>query len=177
MYRNAGIAALACLGEFLPMRKYQRLTTLSCPIHGCPTNQPSHLLTAAVSLASAQYYGSPGAGYGGYGGGASGGSGDSSGSSTDFGGFSRGGFGFGPGFDVTTATRYRTIHGILACLAFAVLFPIGAIFMRLVPGRFAIWIHAATQVVAYIVFIAGAALGFWMIQQVQIPFAGGSLVS
>lgn len=69
------------------------------------------------------------------------------------------------------------IHGILAALAFVVLFPLGSIFMRIIPGRFAIWIHALTQLCAYIIYIAAAALGFWMLQEVQIPRLNGGLVS
>ena len=79
-------------------------------------------------------------------------------------------------FDVATATRYRTIHGILAAMAFAVLFPIGAMAMRTVPGRSALWLHAIIQVVAYIFFITAAGLGIWLVREVRIPPAGGSLV-
>lgn len=78
---------------------------------------------------------------------------------------------------MATATRYRVIHGILAALAFVILFPMGSILMRIIPGRFAIWIHGLAQLVAYIIYIAAAALGFWMIQEVQIPRSNGSLVS
>ncbi len=76
-----------------------------------------------------------------------------------------------------TATRYRTIHGILAALAFVVLFPVGSIFMRLIPGRAAVWFHALTQMIAFILFIAAVALGIQLIRIVQIPFGGGNLVS
>lgn len=31
--------------------------------------------------------------------------------------------------------------------------------MRLIPGRFAIWIHAGLQLTGYVLFIIGAALG------------------
>ena len=61
-------------------------------------------------------------------------------------------------------------------MAFVVLFPMGAAAMRLVPGRFAIWVHGITQVVAYIFFIASVGLGIWLVREVRIPAAGGSLV-
>lgn len=142
-------------------------------------------IAASSTLAAAQWHGHPGFGPGGSdsGGGGGGGSGSfsgfgsgSGGQDSGFGpqGFSGGG---GPGFDIDTATRYRTIHGILAALAVVVLFPLGSIFMRIIPGRFAIWVHAVTQVIGYVVYIAAAALGFWMVQEVRIPFASGNLVS
>lgn len=144
-----------------------------------------------ATLAQAQYHGHPGFGSGsgppggdGSGSGAPGGDGSGSpfgpgadGQGGGFGGQGAGAFGFGPGFDVGTATRYRVIHGILAAVAFVILLPMGSILMRIIPGRFAIWIHGLTQLVAYIIYIAAAALGFWMIQEVQIPRSGGSLVS
>ena len=49
--------------------------------------------------------------------------------------------------------------------------------MRLVPGRFAIWIHALTQFLGYAVYIAAAGLGFYLVHEVRIPPDGGSLVS
>lgn len=87
-----------------------------------------------------------------------------------------GSFRGGVGFDVNTATHYRTIHGILAAVAFAILFPVGAIAMRLVPGRAALWVHAITQLVGYIIFVTAAGLGIWLVREVRIPAAGGSLV-
>lgn len=92
-------------------------------------------------------------------------------------GSSNGGFRGGVGFDINTATHYRTIHGILAALAFVVLFPVGAIAMRIIPGRFALWLHGITQVIAYILFIAAVGLGIWLVKEVRIPVAGGSLLS
>lgn len=80
------------------------------------------------------------------------------------------------GTSLTNAIHYRTIHGILAVVAIVVLMPVGAVLMRIIPGRFAIWIHAVTQVLAYLLFVAGAALGIYLVQKVQIPFEGGSLV-
>jgi hypothetical protein len=64
----------------------------------------------------------------------------------------------------------------MAAMAFVILFPIGAMAMRVVPGRSALWLHAITQVMAYILFIAAAGLGIWLVREVRIPAAGGSLV-
>ncbi|KAH8903658.1 hypothetical protein BR93DRAFT_947285 [Coniochaeta sp. PMI_546] len=103
-------------------------------------------------------------------------SGSGSGNNGGF-GFPDGGFRGGVNFDVNTATRYRTIHGILAAMAFVILFPVGAMAMRLIPGRSALWLHGITQVVAYISFIVAVGLGIWLVQEVRIPVAGGSLLN
>ncbi|EPE05928.1 integral membrane protein [Ophiostoma piceae UAMH 11346] len=58
-----------------------------------------------------------------------------------------------------------------------VLFPVGSILMRIVPGRFAVWAHALFQLMAYILYIAGAALGIYLVKTVNIPFAGGNLLT
>ncbi|KAI1864250.1 hypothetical protein JX265_008621 [Neoarthrinium moseri] len=78
-------------------------------------------------------------------------------------------------FDTRSAMFYRNVHGILAALAFAVLFPIGAILMRVIPGRFAWIIHALTQAVAYIIYIVAAALGIYIVRMVRLPPSGSSL--
>jgi hypothetical protein len=77
-------------------------------------------------------------------------------------------FGAGLGFDVDRATYIRNIHGILAAVAFVGIFPSGAILMRVVPGRFTIWIHAVLQLLGYATFIAAAGLGIYMVKLVNI---------
>ncbi len=84
---------------------------------------------------------------------------------------------FGVPFDINTAMYFRNIHGILCSLAMVILFPLGSILMRIVPGRFAIWAHAGFQMIAICIYIAGAALGIYVVTIVQIPFGGGNLVS
>ena len=81
------------------------------------------------------------------------------------------------GSSLQRAIHYRTIHGILASVAMVVLFPVGSSLMRLVPGRFAIWAHALLQLTAYALYIAGAALGIYLVKTVRIPFAGGNLLT
>lgn len=129
--------------------------------------------TASLGLASAfgPWGGSGGPGYGGFGGQ---GSSDPD-TSSGFPGISGGSSSF-LGFDISEATHYRTIHGILAAVAFVALFPLGSILMRVVPGRFAIWAHAITQIIAYSVFVAAAGLGFYLVHLVRIPFGNGNLV-
>ncbi|KAF2995751.1 hypothetical protein E8E14_003201 [Neopestalotiopsis sp. 37M] len=98
------------------------------------------------------------------------------GSGNDDDGFGSG-FGSGIGIDYAAATRYRTAHGALAALAFVGLFPIGAIVMRLVPGRLTWLVHGIFQLVAYAVFISAAALGIYLVRMVRIPPDGRSLLS
>ena len=63
-----------------------------------------------------------------------------------------------------------TAHGVLASLAFLVLFPSGAIFIR-IPflAKFGgIWMHAAIQIFAYCTFIAAAGLGIYLATQEEL---------
>ncbi|KAH9999727.1 hypothetical protein F4779DRAFT_154251 [Xylariaceae sp. FL0662B] len=82
-----------------------------------------------------------------------------------------------PGFDVREASRLRTIHGILAAVAFAVLFPVGSVFMRTVPGPLAWLVHAATQITAYLLYVAAAGLGLYLVSVVRMPPGGTSLLN
>lgn len=72
------------------------------------------------------------------------------------------GFGQDSALTGTRATEMLMAHGILACLAFAVLFPIGGIIIRILSFPGLIWLHAAMQVVAYIMFIAAFGLGVYI---------------
>ncbi|KAH8195547.1 hypothetical protein TruAng_010284 [Truncatella angustata] len=127
---------------------------------------------SAVDIASAQGrwgddYDGDGPNYGEYSGFYGGGSDD---------GFGRQ-FGDGADIDPATAASYRLIHGTLAALAFVGIFPVGAILMRVVPGRFVYLVHGITQLVAYVVYICGAALGIYLVRMVRIPPNGRSLLS
>jgi hypothetical protein len=61
--------------------------------------------------------------------------------------------------------RMIVAHGILAALAFVVLFPAGAISIRLCNFPGIIWLHAAFQVFAYIVYLAAFGLGVYIANQ------------
>ena len=104
------------------------------------------------------------------------GNGNGNGNGNGFGGSSSSSS-FGPGFDVESATHLRTIHGILAAVAFVGLFPVGAVLVRVVPGRFTWIIHALTQALAYVMFVGAAVLGLYLVSMVKIPPNGASLVS
>ncbi|CAN8097938.1 unnamed protein product [Discula destructiva] len=87
------------------------------------------------------------------------------------------GFGFGPGSGGAAVglgagfsrSGQVAAHGILASLAFVVLFPLGAIAMATLTGRRAVWVHALVQMVGWVLFVAAAALGFVIVQEARIP--------
>jgi hypothetical protein len=57
-------------------------------------------------------------------------------------------------------------HAVTASLAWAFLFPIGAIFLRLnINHPIMLKLHILTQLLAYILYLAGAALGIWLALQ------------
>lgn len=110
--------------------------------------------------------GTSGSGYSGYGG-----------SSSDGDGGSSFGFeGFGAGFDYDTAMRRRSAHGIIATIAFVILFPLGAILLRIIPGHWSVRIHYFVQIIAWLLYIAGFALGVVLLRMLPSG-AGQSLVS
>lgn len=53
-------------------------------------------------------------------------------------------------------------HGVLGCLAFAFFFPVGAIILRLIPGRLAVWLHAAWQVFGWLAALTTLGMGVWL---------------
>lgn len=69
------------------------------------------------------------------------------------------------------------IHGILATVAFAFVFPLGSILMRIVPGRLALWAHALTQLLGYALFLSAAAIGFYLVSMFRSPFNEGTLLT
>ncbi|KAI0125445.1 hypothetical protein BJ170DRAFT_631185 [Xylariales sp. AK1849] len=77
-------------------------------------------------------------------------------------------FSDGADFDVRSAMNIRNIHGVVAAVAFVGLFPLGAILMRVVPGRFAWILHALTQALGYVIYIAAAGLGIYMVQMLEM---------
>ncbi|KAH9861239.1 hypothetical protein IAQ61_010976 [Plenodomus lingam] len=59
-------------------------------------------------------------------------------------------------------------HGVLASLAFVILFPAGAIAIRLASFPGVIWLHAAFQALAYLVYIAGVGLGVYLATEMDL---------
>lgn len=61
--------------------------------------------------------------------------------------------------------RIILAHGVLACLAFVGLFPIGGILIRIGNMTNLVWIHAALQIVAYIIYIIAFGMGAYLMSQ------------
>ncbi|KAF3006807.1 hypothetical protein E8E13_010450 [Curvularia kusanoi] len=59
-------------------------------------------------------------------------------------------------------------HGVLASLAFVILFPAGAIAIRLASFPGVVWLHAAFQVFAYLVYIAAFGLGVYIASEMEM---------
>ena len=72
------------------------------------------------------------------------------------------------------AANARIAHAALASSAFVFLFPMGAIAMRVLPGRLALIIHGIFQLFAYIIFTAAVGLGIWI--AVTVRFSGFDFV-
>ncbi|KAF6797076.1 integral membrane protein, partial [Colletotrichum sojae] len=118
-------------------------------------------LVALASIAMAQQFpGFPGNGNGN-------GNGNGFGNGNGNNGFG-GSFGNFVGFNIQEAMHIRRIHGVLATIAFVIVFPIGSIAMRLVPGRFGWIVHALIQMAGFVLYIAGAALGIQLTQMVRL---------
>jgi hypothetical protein len=63
------------------------------------------------------------------------------------------------------APNYNVIteaHGILACIAWVIFFPLGAIVLRLLNNPKAWLVHACIMVFAYSMFVTSAGMGIWM---------------
>jgi hypothetical protein len=77
-------------------------------------------------------------------------------------------FGAGPGFDIRRARAIRAAHGIICALVFIFGFPIGSILLRILPGgRWAVWTHAIIQIVSFLGYCLGAAMGIYLARMVR----------
>ncbi|KAK3954280.1 hypothetical protein QBC32DRAFT_208105 [Pseudoneurospora amorphoporcata] len=70
-------------------------------------------------------------------------------------------------FSVWTPSEryYLHVHGIIAALAFVILFPLGSMLIRLLPGRMALFAHAFWQLLTLLVYLAAIGLGIHIIKQ------------
>ncbi len=64
--------------------------------------------------------------------------------------------------------RILIAHGVLASLAFVILFPAGAISIRLLSFPGLVWFHAAVQVLAFVTFIAAFGLGAYLANELAL---------
>lgn len=61
--------------------------------------------------------------------------------------------------DLHLMPTYLKAHGIMMGLAFVIFFPVGAILIRIVDHKSTIWLHAACQMIGWVLMIAGLATG------------------
>jgi hypothetical protein len=59
-------------------------------------------------------------------------------------------------------------------MAFVIFFPFGAIFLRIIPGRFAFLFHVLFELTAYMSYIIAFGLGIWLAS--TFSFGGVNLV-
>ncbi|ESZ99321.1 hypothetical protein SBOR_0283 [Sclerotinia borealis F-4128] len=73
--------------------------------------------------------------------------------------------------DATTgpsdAGRVAIAHGVLASLAYVILFPSGAIAIRIFSFRNLLWLHAGWMITAYMIVLASVGMGVWMAYSYQ----------
>jgi hypothetical protein len=123
------------------------------PTPPSPQSSPTHLTHPPATYAFAQF----GGGYGPGGNGSPFSSGNGNGDN--------GNDGFGSSFFDSIFSHYNTMvtaHAVLATLAFAFLFPVGGILIRVAsfPGLW--WVHGLFQIFAWILYIAAFGLGVYM---------------
>ena len=72
------------------------------------------------------------------------------------------------GAEMERTRKMLIAHGVLAALAFVILFPAGAITIRLASFPGVIWFHAAFQAFAYLVYIAAFGLGVYLANEMRL---------
>ncbi|KAF2125642.1 iron reductase domain protein [Dothidotthia symphoricarpi CBS 119687] len=70
--------------------------------------------------------------------------------------------------NASNRTKMLIAHGVLAALAFVILFPAGAIAIRLASFPGVVMLHAAFQLFAYLVYIAGFGLGVYIAMEMNL---------
>jgi len=58
-------------------------------------------------------------------------------------------------------------HGVMAGLAFAVFFPLGAVSIRLLSFPGLVWFHAAIQIFAYLFYTVAFGLGIYLASDME----------
>lgn len=69
---------------------------------------------------------------------------------------------FPPGIiyeDLHLVPAFAKAHGLVMGIAFAILFPAGAILLRMIRSKYGFYTHIACQLLAYALMIAGLATG------------------
>ncbi|KAL4941770.1 hypothetical protein BDV06DRAFT_175991 [Aspergillus oleicola] len=61
--------------------------------------------------------------------------------------------------DLHLVPAFAKAHGLVMGIAFGIVFPLGAILLRLFRSKYSVYVHIAFQLVAYVLMIAGLAIG------------------
>lgn len=64
--------------------------------------------------------------------------------------------------EIKLAGRVKKAHGAILSLAFVIVYPLGAILIRLFSFSGLVWVHAATQIFAYMLALTGLGLGVYI---------------
>lgn len=64
--------------------------------------------------------------------------------------------------EIKKVRRVKIAHGTIMGLAFVIVYPLGAILIRLLSFSGLVWVHAATQGFAYILALTGLGLGVYI---------------
>ena len=64
--------------------------------------------------------------------------------------------------DVAIANRAIIAHGIIMAFTFVIVFPLGALLIRVASVRGLVWVHAAVQGFGYILAFTGLGLGIYI---------------
>jgi len=73
---------------------------------------------------------------------------------------------FGSRFGLQNVNHVIVIHAVLAALAWVLLMPVGAILLRLnIQSPVILKLHAACQIIAFLVYFVAAGMGVWIIRQ------------
>jgi hypothetical protein len=111
---------------------------------------------AALLFALSPVAASPGGPPGSFGGGSNPGSGSNP-NGSDF-GFDKSG--------LQNVKRIVVVHAVLAALAWVIFIPLGAILLRLnIQSPIILKLHAACQIIAYLIFVVAAGMGIWIVRQ------------
>ncbi|KAK8909800.1 hypothetical protein QC760_002487 [Botrytis cinerea] len=73
-------------------------------------------------------------------------------------------------------TRVTIAHGVLAALAYVILFPSGAIAIRIFNFRNLLWLHAGWMVGAYMIVLASLGMGVWMAYKLNVLDSTHSII-
>ena len=64
--------------------------------------------------------------------------------------------------DVAAADRAIIAHGVIMAFTFVIVFPLGALVIRLASVKGLVWVHAAVQGLGYISAFTGLGLGIYI---------------